>query len=157
MFWLILLYICCLGVVLSSVVYLTDIVNLLGEFSSSILGDVARPHFLCEIFSWSKMHCAGPSGLFGREFVSVDRSVNKHSFQTCSGSLPWMLWYIAELNLWKRWCFVIGSLWADPDWFTVASDAPINSFVTGDWFVLWNWVSGTNFGGIHFLYLTDEK
>ena len=27
------------------------------------------------------MHCAGPSGLFGREFVSVDRSVNKHSFR----------------------------------------------------------------------------
>ena len=33
------------------------------------------------------MHCAGASGLFGREFVSVDRSVNKHSFQTCLGSL----------------------------------------------------------------------
>ena len=27
------------------------------------------------------MHCASPSGLFGREFVSVDRSVNKHSFR----------------------------------------------------------------------------
>ena len=100
------------------------------------------------------MHCAGPSGLFGREFVSVDRSVNKHSFQTCSGSLPWMLRYIAELNLWKRWSFVIGSLWADPDWFTVASDAPINSFVTGDWFVLWNWVSGINLGGfISYIWL----
>ena len=27
------------------------------------------------------MHCAGPSGLFGRESVSVDRSVNKLSFR----------------------------------------------------------------------------
>ena len=31
------------------------------------------------------MSCISLSGLFGREFVYIDCSVNKHSFQTCLG------------------------------------------------------------------------
>ena len=102
------------------------------------------------------MHCAGPSGLFGREFVSVDRSVNKHSFQTCSESVPWMLRYIAELNLWSaevllsvRYELILIGLPLPLMRQLILSLLGIGSY-SGR-------VSGINFGGIQFLYPTDEK